>query len=58
MEYKYVLQGNVNYLIGDQCYSLSAGDSIFFDGMKPHVPQNTGNVAAEMLVVYLFKTPR
>jgi transcriptional regulator with XRE-family HTH domain len=58
MEYKYVLQGNVDYMIGDQCYSLSAGDSIFFDGMKPHVPQNTGNAAAEMLVVYLFKTPR
>ncbi|TAD91746.1 MAG: cupin domain-containing protein [Bacteroidetes bacterium] len=55
MEYKYVLRGEVNYQIGDQYHSLSAGDSIFFDGTKPHVPENVGNEPVEMLVIYFFK---
>ncbi|MFN8344879.1 MAG: cupin domain-containing protein [Spirosomataceae bacterium] len=54
-EYKYIIKGQVEYIVGDQKYDLSAGDSIFFDANLPHKPANVGEETALMLVMYFFK---
>ncbi len=54
MEYKYIISGSVEYLINGHTYELHAGDSIFFNGMMPHVPQTIGDVPAVMLIAYFF----
>ncbi|KGE13230.1 helix-turn-helix domain-containing protein [Sphingobacterium deserti] len=53
-EYKYIIQGEVEYVFPDQVVSLSAGDSIFFDGRLSHTPRNIGKSTAIMLIVYFF----
>ncbi len=53
-EYKYILKGKVCYIIGDEEYELEAGDSLYFDGRIPHVPENRGRENVEMLIVYIF----
>jgi len=53
-EYKYVIKGKIEYYIGDKKYALQEGDSIFFDGRVDHMPANTGNSGALLLVVYFF----
>lgn len=55
-EYKYLIKGKVEYLIGEEKYALEEGDSLFFDGRLPHRPANTGNTDALMLVIYFFLT--
>jgi len=54
-EYKYILTGEVEYLFNDKSYTLSAGDSMLFDGRIPHTPKNNTNQPASMLVVYFFE---
>ncbi|WP_373517018.1 helix-turn-helix domain-containing protein [Pricia sp.] len=53
-EFKYVLSGECYYVIGEEEVLLKAGDSIFFDGRIPHVPENRGSMPSKMLVVYFF----
>lgn len=54
-EYKYIISGEVAYQINGQTYQLKAGDSLFFDGRQPHVPQTTGTEPSVMLIVYFFE---
>lgn len=54
-EYKYIISGKVAYQINGHSYVLEAGDSLFFDGRLPHVPQTIGEEPAIMLIVYFFK---
>jgi transcriptional regulator with XRE-family HTH domain len=54
LEYKYVLRGEVEYLINGAVYHLREGDSICFDGRLPHVPRNETDQPALMLLVYFF----
>ncbi|OJV50894.1 MAG: XRE family transcriptional regulator [Bacteroidetes bacterium 43-16] len=53
-EYKYMIQGECEYLINGETYALSEGDSLFFDGRLPHLPRNTGTDKCIMLIVYFF----
>ena len=53
-EFKFVLSGECFYVIGDEEVLLKEGDSIFFDGRIPHVPENRGLATSKMLVVYFF----
>ncbi len=53
-EFKYLLSGACDYIIGEDEIHLSEGDSIFFDGRVPHVPRNNGKQAATMLVFYFY----
>ena len=53
-ELKYVLSGECHYLIGNEEIFLKEGDTLFFDGRIPHVPQNKGENSCKMLVVYFF----
>jgi len=54
-EYKYILQGEVEYQFNDDRITLHQGDSMLFDGRIPHTPKNLGNVTATMLVIYFFE---
>ncbi|SDF22420.1 transcriptional regulator, XRE family with cupin sensor [Mucilaginibacter pineti] len=54
-EYKYIISGNVEYLINGEVYSLSTGDSILFDGRLPHTPKNSDTTVTDILVVYFFE---
>lgn len=56
-EYKYILNGIVEYQIGEDTYILNQGDSMLFDGRIPHTPKNKGTEKASMLVVYFFEIP-
>ncbi|GHU33926.1 MAG: helix-turn-helix domain-containing protein [Hydrotalea flava] len=53
-EFKYLLQGNLCYTIGEDNYDMEAGDSLFFDATELHNPVNTGKEDALLLVVYFF----
>jgi transcriptional regulator with XRE-family HTH domain len=53
-EYKYLIKGEIDYLIEDKHYILEEGDSIFFDGRLGHNLSNIGDSTALMLVVYYF----
>ncbi|HWD86601.1 MAG TPA: XRE family transcriptional regulator [Mucilaginibacter sp.] len=54
-EYKFVINGDVDYLFTDHSVSLHEGDSILFDGRIPHTPKNMGQTKASMLVIYFFE---
>lgn len=53
-EFKYMIRGTAEYVIGEDCVELHAGDSIYFDGRIPHNPQNKSDQPALMLVVYFY----
>jgi transcriptional regulator with XRE-family HTH domain len=53
-EYKYIIQGKVEYQIENEKYILNTGDSLFFDGRLGHKPANIGDDDAKILVVYFF----
>lgn len=52
-EFKYVLKGEVRYIIGEESTLLKEGDSIFFDARNPHYPKAM-NEEAQLLVVYFL----
>jgi len=54
-EYKYILNGAIDYHFGDEVYHLKQGDSMLFDGRMPHTPKNSGKDKASMLVIYFFE---
>ena len=54
-EFKYVLQGDIEYQFNKERVILGQGDSLLFDGHIPHTPKNLGTQTASMLVVYFFE---
>lgn len=57
-EFKYILNGEISYIIADEEIKLTEGDSLFFDGRIPHVPINKSTTTVKMLVLYFFnETP-
>ena len=57
-EFKYILKGKVAYTIGNEVYEMETGDSIFFDATEPHTPKNLCDTEAQLLVAYIFNTPK
>ena len=57
-EFKYILKGKVAYTIGNEVYEMETGDSIFFDATEPHTPKNLGDTEAQLLVDYIFNSPK
>lgn len=53
-EFKYVLEGEIDYQIADEIIPLKTGDTLLYDGRIPHVPHNRTNQVAKMLVLYLY----
>ncbi|MEM6633420.1 MAG: XRE family transcriptional regulator [Bacteroidota bacterium] len=53
-ECKYVIKGEVSYVIDKEKVVLHKGDTLFFDGRIPHYPENHSKEEASMLVTYFF----
>ena len=53
-EFLYILDGCVDYNLGDKQIKLEKGDSLFFNGRTPHLPKNSGNSLARILVIYIL----
>lgn len=53
-EFKYVLEGEINYQIDEEFILLKKGDTLLYDGRIPHVPHNNTDQSAKMLVLYLY----
>lgn len=53
-EYKYILSGEVEYMINGDIFHLEENDSLFFDGRLSHVPKNKTDKPCKMLIVYFF----
>lgn len=54
-EFKYVLEGELDYQIEDEIVPLKQGDCLLYNGRIPHVPINNSGKPAKMLVIYLYK---
>lgn len=54
-EYKYIIEGKIEYIFDDGSYILNKGDSMLFDGRLPHTPKNIGLKKASMMVIYFFE---
>ena len=50
-EFVYVLEGNVEYTVGDHVNKLKAGDSLHFNSGIKHDLRNTGKKDAKLIVV-------
>jgi len=53
-EFKYVLQGSVEYTVGKNKYILHQGDSMFFDANELHNPKCIDGDEVLLLVIYFF----
>jgi transcriptional regulator with XRE-family HTH domain len=53
-EFKYVLEGSVEYTVGKNKYVLNQGDSMFFDANEQHNPKCINGDEALLLVFYFF----
>lgn len=53
-ELKYMLEGEIDYHIGEKVIKLEKGDTLFFNANKPHVPVNNSDRKASMLIVYFL----
>lgn len=54
-QFLFVVKGSVAYHLGDKTLELKENDSLFFDGRIEHVPENTTNEEAFLLVIYFLK---
>ena len=53
-EFIFVVSGKVEYWLDEKSFLLEEGDSLFFDGMIPHVPVSKCKKEAVLLVLYFF----
>lgn len=50
-EFMLVLKGAVEIVVGERCFRLENGDSVYFDASLPHRMRSIGSTQAEVLVV-------
>jgi len=50
----YLLEGEIFYYLEQEEILMKTGDSLFFDGRIPHVPENIGENTAILMVIYLL----
>lgn len=50
----YMLEGEVDYRHGDDVYSLTTGDTLFFDADAPHGPENLVKLPAKYLSIISY----
>lgn len=53
-EFKLLLKGKVEYVIGNEVYVMEEGDTLLFDATVLHNPRNVGEGEAVLFVAYLF----
>ena len=54
MEFLYMLEGEVSYRHGKQLFTLSEGDSLFFDADAPHGPETLSRLPARYLSIICY----
>ncbi len=54
-EFKYLLEGEVSYMIDEEEVELNKGDCLLYDGRIPHLPRNKSGKPAKMLVIYIYQ---
>nr|WP_243108381.1 cupin domain-containing protein [Maliibacterium massiliense] len=52
-ELNYMIEGSMAFYIGTQCYTLEAGDSVYFDSGIPHAMRALKNKRARFLAVVM-----
>jgi transcriptional regulator with XRE-family HTH domain len=50
----YLLEGRLDFAVGDETVAMEAGDILAFDGRIPHVPRNPHPQPARLLAMYLL----
>ncbi|MQW73775.1 helix-turn-helix domain-containing protein [Sinorhizobium medicae] len=58
MEFLYMLKGEVVYRHGDRLYRMEAGDSLFFDAVAPHGPEELVKLPARCLSIISYPQQR
>jgi len=53
-EFKYIISGECTYIIDNEEVLVKEGDSIYFNGRLPHVPENRSAKDCVMLVLYFY----
>ena len=56
MQMVYILQGRIEFHLGDDVLPLAEGDALYFDGRIPHVPVNKTKNNAKLLAIYLLNS--
>ncbi|MEW5979326.1 MAG: cupin domain-containing protein [Acidobacteriota bacterium] len=51
-QFIYMLEGEMEYVVGDKTYSVREGDSLYFDARIPHGPKIPKNQKARYIVVF------
>ena len=52
-EFVHCLEGEIEYCVGDQVYSLGAGCSLLFKATQPHCFRNPTQAPALLVMVFL-----
>lgn len=50
-EFFYILEGSVELIHGDECYTLNVGDSVYWDSNEPHCLRALGDSIARGIAV-------
>lgn len=50
-EIHFVLEGEIEYLVGDKTYKLSEGDCLWHKSIIPHSARNTGSKKAKYITI-------
>jgi quercetin dioxygenase-like cupin family protein len=54
VEFLYMLEGELSYRHGDKTYTLTPGDSLFFDADVPHGPDELRRMPIRFLSVICY----
>jgi len=51
-QFIYLLEGEMDYVVGDKAYSVKPDDALYFDARQPHGPKLRKNQKARYIVVF------
>ena len=51
-QFVFMLEGEMDYVVGDETYHMTPEDALYFDARSPHGPKLKKNQAARYLVVF------
>lgn len=54
-EFIYILDGTLDFILGEERIKMNKGDALYFDGRIAHVPENHSGREASLLAVYILK---
>lgn len=57
LEFLFIVEGRIEYILDQERLILNKGDALFFDGRIPHVPICMDKRQAQILAIYLLQSP-